>query len=96
MSWKDAWYGKRQVKLIAHFANKRTGEKVTWQELCDRKDNGHRFNGGVGANIYDKLLKANKLPERAEEILREVGGYSRKGARYAVEMFVDGSGEADG
>lgn len=88
MSWKSAWYNKSKVKLIAHFANQRTGDQVRWQELCDKKPNGHRFNGGFGCNIYDKLLKAGKLPEVAENILEEVGGYNRKRAKLAVECYI--------
>ena len=80
MSWKSAWFDKRKVKLVAVFANQRIGRKVTWQELCDVKGNGHRFNGGFGDNIYSKLLDTGRLPSSMESILSAVAGYSKQEA----------------
>ena len=80
MSWKSAWYGKRKVKLVAEFANKRVGRGVTWQELCDVKPNGHRFNGGFGGNIYSKLLDTGRNAMTMTNILSAVAGYSKQEA----------------
>ena len=80
MSWKSAWFNKRKVKLVAAYANKRVGREVTWQELCDVKGNGHKFNGGFGGNIYSKLLDAGKQPMTMTNILSAVAGYSKQEA----------------
>jgi len=87
MDWKSFWYSKRRLKLIAVYINQRTGEDVTWQDLCDRKGNGHRYNGGYGSNVYVKLIQTGRSAGRISGILDSVMGYTRQEAVYlAAEL----------
>jgi hypothetical protein len=92
MIWKKTWFDKRKVKLVVVFANQRVGREVTWQELCDRKSNGHRCNGGFGANIYKKLLETGRLAHSMEGILFAVAGYSRQEAQETLKVLLKRQG----